>query len=80
MAENKEFERGRAYESKSHRMGLHMWLGYGCTIFGLIFLITWIFLKGNPINYANLWTAIFLLIFGLLSLYLGYHEKKELKK
>lgn len=63
------FERGREYESLRHSTFFYLFLGYGCTIGSILFSFT-----------HQISGSIFLLIFGLASLYVGYCNKKELKQ
>ena len=71
-----EFNKGREYERKQDSMRFHFFLGYGCVIGSIIFSVGYFF---NPTK-TNIYTSLLILLFGLLSLYLAYSEKKELKK
>ncbi|CAK0756637.1 hypothetical protein CCP1ISM_60012 [Azospirillaceae bacterium] len=73
---SKEFEKGREYESLSHSALQHKFLGFGCLFFSiLLFFVS--FFRSQKDNYL---TVIFLLGVGIISLYLGFSEAKELKE
>ena len=63
-----EFNKGREYERKQDSIRFNLFLGYGCIIGSFIFSIGYFF---NPIS-TNVWTSLFLVFFGALSLYLAY--------
>lgn len=62
----KEFEKGRAF---------HLWLGYGSMIYLFFYVLSDLLNR----RFDNLFNIIAIFIFGVVSLYLGYYEKKELK-
>lgn len=69
-----KFDKGREYERLESSKSLHLFMGWGLLIFGLILLVVGIW---SP---EERFSSIFLLIlFGLASLYIGYSEKKQLK-
>lgn len=70
-----DFEKGREYENLSHRVFFHLLLGYSCLVFGLAFLFfsVWDF-KTRFYSWLGLWT------FGIMSLLIGYSDKKKLKE
>jgi len=71
-----KFELGREYERKDSNKRLYLFLGYGTIIWSILFSIGYYF---TPTK-SNMYTSLFLLFFGLFFLYVGYSEKKELKK
>lgn len=72
----KEFNKGREYEKLEHSMRFHLFFGYGCLIGGIIFLVPGVIFS----NWSGISIGGFISLLGGLSLYLGYSEKKELKK
>ena len=62
----KEFERGIRYGEKKHNSFFHLSFGYSLLVGALIF------------SFKDIYSSLFLSIFGLVSISLGYSEKKEL--
>ena len=71
----KEFEKGMEYEVKRKNISFHLFMGWSCLVLSPI----WFFFSFWDFRTRFL-GGIVLLIFGLLSLWLGYSEIKEIKK
>lgn len=73
---NLDFEKGVAYAKAKESMRFHLFLGYGIIIFLGFYVITSIFRH----HLDDIGFMVGLLVFGLISLWLGYDEKKEIDK
>lgn len=77
MTKTKEelIELGRELERLESSKFRYLWMGWCCTIMGPF----WFFLSVWDFK-TRFYGMIGLLVFGILSLYLGYSEKRELKE
>lgn len=70
-----EFNKGMLYERKMRDRSFHKFLGWACILFGSF----WFFFSVWDFN-TRAWGFVILLVVGVLSLYLSYQERKELKE
>jgi hypothetical protein len=68
---NKQFDKGREYERLRRDSSRNLWLGYGLLLYPILMIFG---------KHFDLTSFILLIVLGLFCLYVGYSEKKELKK
>lgn len=75
LKNSKEFEKGRAYERISDDSFFHLFFGWAC----IIMAIAWFFFSVWSFK-QRVWGMFYLLVFGIVSLYIGYSNKRKLEK